>query len=29
MSPDGSTKHLKESKILEYFQDFLLEIEGM
>ncbi|CAL8238105.1 unnamed protein product [Merluccius merluccius] len=27
MSPHGSTKHVKESKILEYFQDFLLEIE--
>ncbi|CAL8341899.1 unnamed protein product [Arctogadus glacialis] len=27
MSPHGSTKHVKESKILEYFQDFLIEIE--
>ncbi|XP_049421741.1 uncharacterized protein LOC125882106 isoform X2 [Epinephelus fuscoguttatus] len=27
MSPHGSGKHKEESKILEYFQDFLLELE--
>ncbi|KAL7403437.1 hypothetical protein ABVT39_000606 [Epinephelus coioides] len=28
MSPHGSGKHKEESKILEYFQDFLLELEA-
>ncbi|XDV25294.1 hypothetical protein PO909_029234 [Leuciscus waleckii] len=27
MSPTGSTKQVKESKIMEFFQDFLLELE--
>ncbi|RXN13373.1 hypothetical protein ROHU_009783 [Labeo rohita] len=29
MSPSGSIKQVKESKIMEFFQDFLLELEGM
>ncbi|KAM3620403.1 uncharacterized protein V6R79_022639 [Siganus canaliculatus] len=29
MSPHGSGKHKEESKILEYFQDFLIELEGV
>lgn len=29
MSPIGSIKQVKESKIMEFFQDFLLELEGM